>query len=45
MNPLVIIAPIIGNMVSIFWFNMMDCGLGTGISGFHHRLSDDDTGV
>lgn len=27
MNPLVIIAPIIGNMVSIFWFNMMDCGL------------------
>lgn len=27
MNPVVIIAPIIGNMVAIFWFNLMDCGL------------------
>lgn len=27
MNPVVIIAPIIGNMVAIFWFNLMNCGL------------------
>lgn len=27
MNPLVIIAPIVGNMVAIFWFNLTDCGL------------------
>ncbi len=27
MNPVVIIAPIIGNMVAIFWINLMDCGL------------------
>lgn len=27
MNPAVIIAPIIGNMVAIFWFNLMNCGL------------------
>ncbi len=27
MNPAVIIAPIIGNMAAIFWFNMMNCGL------------------
>lgn len=27
MNPLVIIAPIIGNMAAIFWFNMTGCGL------------------
>lgn len=27
MNPMVIIAPIIGNMAAIFWFNMMNCGL------------------
>lgn len=27
MNPLVIIAPILGNMASIFWFSVTDCGL------------------
>ncbi|MBO5073535.1 MAG: PTS mannitol transporter subunit IICBA [Eubacterium sp.] len=27
MNPLVIIAPIIGNMAAIIWFNMTGCGL------------------
>jgi len=27
MNPLVIIAPIIGNMVAIFWFTLTGCGL------------------
>lgn len=27
MNPLVIIAPIVGNMVAIFWFNLTGCGL------------------
>ena len=27
MNPLVIIAPIVGNMAAIFWFELMDCGL------------------
>ncbi len=27
MNPAVIIAPIVGNMVAIFWFNLMGCGL------------------
>ena len=27
MNPLVIIAPIVGNMAAIFWFNMTGCGL------------------
>lgn len=27
MNPLVIIAPILGNMVAIFWFTITDCGL------------------
>lgn len=27
MNPIVIIAPIIGNMVAIFWFNLTNCGL------------------
>jgi len=27
MNPLVIIAPIAGNIAAIFWFNMMRCGL------------------
>lgn len=27
MNPLVIIAPIVGNMVAIFWFSLMKCGL------------------
>lgn len=27
MNPVVIIAPIIGNMVAIFWFNLTNCGL------------------
>lgn len=27
MNPLVIIAPIVGNMATIFWFNLTGCGL------------------
>ena len=27
MNPVVIIAPIVGNMVAIFWFNLTNCGL------------------
>lgn len=27
MNPVVIIAPIIGNMAAIFWFNITGCGL------------------
>ena len=27
MNPLVISAPIVGNMVAIFWFSLMKCGL------------------
>ena len=27
MNPLVIVAPIVGNMAAIFWFSIMDCGL------------------
>ena len=27
MNPIVIIAPIVGNMVAIFWFTIMKCGL------------------
>ena len=27
MNPLVIVAPILGNMASIFWFSITDCGL------------------
>ena len=27
LNPLVIIAPIVGNMVAIFWFSIMKCGL------------------
>ncbi len=27
MNPLVIIAPIVGNMVAIFWFTLTGCGL------------------
>ncbi len=27
MNPLVIIAPIVGNIAAIFWFNMSGCGL------------------
>ena len=27
MNPLVIIAPIVGNMAAIFWFNLTNCGL------------------
>ncbi|MFR3881763.1 MAG: PTS sugar transporter subunit IIA [Lachnospiraceae bacterium] len=27
MNPLVIIAPIVGNMATVFWFNLTDCGL------------------
>lgn len=27
MNPLVIIAPIVGNFAAIFWFNMTGCGL------------------
>ncbi len=27
MNPLVIIAPIIGNMAAVFWFNVTGCGL------------------
>ncbi len=27
MNPLVIIAPIVGNMVAIFWFTITGCGL------------------
>lgn len=27
MNPVVIIAPIVGNMAAIFWFNMTNCGL------------------
>ena len=27
MNPLVIVAPILGNMVAIFWFNLTGCGL------------------
>lgn len=27
MNPLVIIAPIVGNMVAILWFTMTNCGL------------------
>lgn len=27
MNPMVIIAPIIGNIAAIFWFNMTGCGL------------------
>ncbi|MCD8365841.1 MAG: PTS mannitol transporter subunit IICBA [Clostridiales bacterium] len=27
MNPAVIIAPIVGNMVAIFWFNLTGCGL------------------
>lgn len=27
MNPIVIIAPIVGNMAAIFWFNLTNCGL------------------
>ncbi len=27
MNPVVIISPIVGNMVAIFWFNLTNCGL------------------
>ena len=27
MNPLVIVAPILGNMAAIFWFSVTDCGL------------------
>lgn len=27
MNPLVIVAPIVGSMAAIFWFNMTGCGL------------------
>ena len=27
MNPLVIVAPILGNMAAIFWFTITDCGL------------------
>ena len=27
MNPLVIIAPIVGNMAAVFWFNLTGCGL------------------
>ena len=27
MNPLVIVAPILGNMAAIFWFNLTGCGL------------------
>ncbi|MCD8156076.1 MAG: PTS mannitol transporter subunit IICBA, partial [Clostridiales bacterium] len=27
MNPVVIIAPIVGNMAAIFWFNLIGCGL------------------
>ena len=27
LNPLVIIAPIVGNMAAIFWFNLTGCGL------------------
>ncbi len=27
MNPIVIIAPIVGNIAAIFWFVLMDCGL------------------
>lgn len=27
MNPVVIIAPIVGNMAAIFWFNLTNCGL------------------
>ncbi|MCD8300221.1 MAG: PTS mannitol transporter subunit IICBA [Clostridiales bacterium] len=27
MNPVVIVAPIVGNMVAIFWFNLTGCGL------------------
>ena len=27
MNPVVIIAPIVGNICAIFWFNLMNCGL------------------
>lgn len=27
MNPIVIIAPIVGNMCAIFWFSLMGCGL------------------
>ncbi|MDO4619172.1 MAG: PTS mannitol transporter subunit IICBA [Lachnospiraceae bacterium] len=27
MNPIVIIAPIVGNIAAIFWFTLMDCGL------------------
>ncbi len=27
MNPLVIVAPILGNMAAIFWFGLTDCGL------------------
>ncbi|MCD7757889.1 MAG: PTS mannitol transporter subunit IICB, partial [Clostridiales bacterium] len=27
MNPAVIVAPIVGNMVAIFWFNLTGCGL------------------
>lgn len=27
MNPLVIVGPILGNMVAIFWFNMTGCGM------------------
>lgn len=27
MNPLVIVGPIVGNIVAIFWFNMTGCGL------------------
>lgn len=27
MNPLVIVAPILGNMAAIFWFTLTDCGL------------------
>ncbi|MGI6052442.1 MAG: PTS mannitol transporter subunit IICBA [Bilifractor sp.] len=27
MNPIIIVAPIVGNMAAIFWFTIMDCGL------------------
>ena len=46
MNPLVIIAPIVGNMAAIFWFNLTDCGLvGAGFAGIHYCILNDDSGT
>lgn len=42
MNPMVIIAPIVGNIAAIFWFTMTGAGLaGPCLSWFHYCLFDD----